>query len=152
MRTKFEAQCQIKPNHLDIFTAIFIDLWPCLFTTKLSYAQLYKWGHSNPAKRWEFPGKFLIQVPPFNYLFEKIQKLRVYFVEKIKLFLEPVNFPILFSEGHVSFTTATLDIRIQHEFGCLLSKGLYTRNRQRFFVRVGHQTTNASIGNKHFFL
>ena len=26
---------------------VFIDLWPCLFTTKLSYAQLFKWGHSN---------------------------------------------------------------------------------------------------------
>ena len=26
--------------------AVFIDLWPCLFTTKLSYAQLFKWGHS----------------------------------------------------------------------------------------------------------
>ena len=26
--------------------ALFIDLWPCLFTTKLSYAQLFKWGHS----------------------------------------------------------------------------------------------------------
>ena len=23
--------------------AVFIDLWPCLFTTKLSYAQLFKW-------------------------------------------------------------------------------------------------------------
>ena len=26
--------------------AIFIDIWPCLFTTKLSYAQLCKWGNS----------------------------------------------------------------------------------------------------------
>ena len=26
--------------------AIFIDLWPCLFTTKLSYTQLFLWGHS----------------------------------------------------------------------------------------------------------
>ena len=26
--------------------AISIDLWPCLLTTKLSYAQLFKWGHS----------------------------------------------------------------------------------------------------------
>ena len=25
------------------------------------------------------------------------------------------------------------------------------RNRPRFFDQVGHQTTNASIGNKHFF-
>ena len=28
--------------------AVFIDLWPYLFTTELSYAQLFKWGHSNP--------------------------------------------------------------------------------------------------------
>ena len=26
--------------------AVFIDLWYSLFTTKLSYAQLFKWGHS----------------------------------------------------------------------------------------------------------
>ena len=26
-----------------------------------------------------------------------------------------------------------------------------TRDRPRFFDQVGHQTTNASIGNKHFF-
>ena len=25
-----------------IFMAVSIDLWPCLFTTKLSYAQLFK--------------------------------------------------------------------------------------------------------------
>ena len=30
----------------EIFMAVFIDIWPCLFTTKLSYAQLFKWGHS----------------------------------------------------------------------------------------------------------
>jgi hypothetical protein len=28
--------------------AVFIDFWPCLFASKLSYAQLFKWGHSNP--------------------------------------------------------------------------------------------------------
>ena len=28
--------------------AVFIDIWPCLFTSKLSYAQLFKWGHSKP--------------------------------------------------------------------------------------------------------
>ena len=27
--------------------AIFIDLWPCLPTTQLSYAQLVNWGHSS---------------------------------------------------------------------------------------------------------
>ena len=26
--------------------AVFIDLWPCLFTTKLSYTPLFKWGRS----------------------------------------------------------------------------------------------------------
>ena len=26
--------------------AVFKDLWPCFITTKLSYAQLFKWGHS----------------------------------------------------------------------------------------------------------
>ena len=29
---------------------------------------------------------------------------------------------------------------------------LYIRDRPRFFDQVGHQTTNASIGNKHFSL
>ena len=28
------------------FTAVFMDLWWWLFTTKLSYAQLLNWGHS----------------------------------------------------------------------------------------------------------
>ena len=33
--------------------AVFIDLWSCLFITKLSYAQLFKWGHSNnPVSKW----------------------------------------------------------------------------------------------------
>ena len=27
----------------------------------------------------------------------------------------------------------------------------HTRDRPRFFDQVGHQTTNAYIGNKHFF-
>ena len=35
-------QFQIDPNIYNIFMAIFIDLWPCLFTSKLSYAQLFK--------------------------------------------------------------------------------------------------------------
>ena len=29
---------------------------------------------------------------------------------------------------------------------------LYIRDRPRFFDQVGHQTTNASIGNKYFSL
>ena len=28
---------------------------------------------------------------------------------------------------------------------------IVARDRPRFFDQVGHQTTNASIGNKHFF-
>ena len=31
------------------------------------------------------------------------------------------------------------------------AKGMYIRVRPRFFDQVGHQTTNASIGNKYFF-
>ena len=31
------------------------------------------------------------------------------------------------------------------------SRGSKSRYRPRFFDQVGHQTTNASIGNRHFF-
>ena len=31
------------------------------------------------------------------------------------------------------------------------NSSLHTRDRPRFFDQVGHQTTNASIGNKHIF-
>ena len=34
---------QIKPNIWNLFKVVLIELWPCLFTTKLSYAQLFKW-------------------------------------------------------------------------------------------------------------
>ena len=47
MRSNFDIRYQIKPNRWNIFMDTFIDLWPCLFTTKLSYAQLFKWGYSN---------------------------------------------------------------------------------------------------------
>ena len=40
--------------------AIFIELWPCLFTTKLSYVQLFKWGHSTTT-----------QVPTLQWLYSK---------------------------------------------------------------------------------
>ena len=30
-------------------------------------------------------------------------------------------------------------------------QGMISRDRPRFFDQVGHQTTNASIGNKYFF-
>ena len=36
----------------NIFMAVFIDHWPWLLTTKLSYAQLYKWGHSK-CMQWQ---------------------------------------------------------------------------------------------------
>ena len=45
--------CYIRPSlpnqakYLEPFMAVFIDLWPCLLTTKLRYAQLFKWGHSS---------------------------------------------------------------------------------------------------------
>ena len=32
----------------------------------------------------------------------------------------------------------------------LLLQCIFTRDRPRFFDQVGHQNTNASIGNKHF--
>ena len=32
-----------------------------------------------------------------------------------------------------------------------MTTGRCIRDRPRFFDQVGHQTTNASIGNKHFF-
>ena len=38
----FDLQYQIKPNTQNNFMAVFIDLWPCLLTTKLSYTQLFK--------------------------------------------------------------------------------------------------------------
>ena len=33
----------------------------------------------------------------------------------------------------------------------MLMTAMNTRDRPRFFDQVGHQTTNASIENKHFF-
>ena len=32
-----------------------------------------------------------------------------------------------------------------------IKRGVSNRDRPRFFDQVGHQTTNASVGNKHFF-
>ena len=37
---------QIEPNTCNIFKAVVIGLWSCLFTTKLCKAQLFKWGHT----------------------------------------------------------------------------------------------------------
>ena len=45
MCPNFDVWYQIKPNRQNISRAVFIDLWLCLFTTKLSYTQLFKWGH-----------------------------------------------------------------------------------------------------------
>ena len=33
----------------------------------------------------------------------------------------------------------------------VISKNILARDHSRFFDQVGHQTTNTSIGNKHFF-
>ena len=46
MCPNFDVRYQLKPNHYNNFMAVFIDLWPYLFTAKLSYPQLFKWGHS----------------------------------------------------------------------------------------------------------
>ena len=37
------------------------------------------------------------------------------------------------------------------KFPKMLPNNKYSRDRPRFFDQVGHQTTKASIGNKHFF-
>ena len=42
MSPNFDLHISIDLNPENIFMAVFIDLWPCLFTTKLSYAQLFK--------------------------------------------------------------------------------------------------------------
>ena len=50
----------------------------------------------------------------------------------------------------ISFTLQRRDLLVwsnQNSFGGTLQ----TRYRPRFFVQVGHQTTYAYIGNKHFF-
>ena len=41
---KFDIFQQVELKAKNFFTGIFIDLWPCLFSTKLS-AKLFKWGH-----------------------------------------------------------------------------------------------------------
>ena len=52
---------------LEHFMAIFIDLWPCLFTTKLSYTQLFKWGHSND-HRWKKEMNSVSIIKTANYI------------------------------------------------------------------------------------
>ena len=44
------------------------------------------------------------------------------------------------------------DLKMTHWlFAKKPSNNLLLRDRPRFFDQVGHQTSNASIGNKHFF-
>ena len=38
---------QINSNTWNTLMAVFVDLWSWLFHTKLWWAQLFKWGHSN---------------------------------------------------------------------------------------------------------
>ena len=42
MLPNFDVRYQIKPDCQNIFKVVFIDLWPCLLTTKLSYPQQIK--------------------------------------------------------------------------------------------------------------
>ena len=52
--------------------AVFIDLWPCLFTTKLSYTQLFKWGHSNLAAECNCGAIFFFSGTPIVYLYSTL--------------------------------------------------------------------------------
>ena len=65
MCPNFNVWYQIKPNCYNIFMAIFIDLWSCLFTTKLSYAQLFKWGHSS-ARAVSWKNATVLQIKIWN--------------------------------------------------------------------------------------
>jgi hypothetical protein len=48
----------------------------------------------------------------------------------------------------IGFTNFALEIVIQKQFDV---QNMLSRDRTRFFDQVGHQTTNVSNGNKHFF-
>ena len=52
--------------------AVFIDLWPCLFTTKLSYTQLFKWGDSNLAAECNCGAIFFFSGTPIVYLYSTL--------------------------------------------------------------------------------
>ena len=53
---KFWCSIPNQAKLLEHFMSVFIDHWPCLFTTKLSYVQLFNWGHSNTGNKidWYF--------------------------------------------------------------------------------------------------
>ena len=42
---KFWHSIPNQAKSLEYFYSVFVDLCPCLYTTKLSYTQLFKWGH-----------------------------------------------------------------------------------------------------------
>ena len=45
---------------------VFIDLWSCFLTTKLSYAQLLKWGHSTYIMSYKKVAYPLTLIAPSN--------------------------------------------------------------------------------------
>ena len=59
----FDFQCTLFPKNPPKFwrsipnqAGTFLDLWHCMFSTKLSYTQLFKWGYSNAGNKidWYF--------------------------------------------------------------------------------------------------
>ena len=59
-----------------------------------------------------------------------------------------VVFTKFFMQKITSLNCALHDFKVNIQ---IFSSKLYIRDRPRFFDQVGHQTNNASIGNKHFF-
>ena len=81
---------------------------------------------------------FLIPLPPYKKVwFSSLKKIRVIIPE--------FWLGHFFSDG-LKNSPQTCAI---HD--CLCNSWVPNRDRPRFFDQVGHQTTNASIGNKHFF-
>ena len=77
MQPNFDVQYQIEPKRWNIFMAVFMDLFPCLFTAKLSYTQLFKWGHSKgrAGSHGHWP-------PQFAFCYSTQQLLKVFFFRK----------------------------------------------------------------------
>ena len=57
--------------------AIFIVLWPCLFTTKLSCLQKNKWGHANQEQRTNISRRQELLYKCITYLLMFRQTLRI---------------------------------------------------------------------------
>ena len=51
----------------------------------------------------------------------------------------------------LSYPAQYIDFRAAMEGKAAAALGVWLRVRPRFFGQVGHQTTNALIGNKYFF-